>query len=69
MSRAGRVNVLLYDSGGNLVLNVTEDLGGGPAAVALDIGSLRRGVYFYRVNIRYGDGNQRRLPGGRFSVL
>jgi hypothetical protein len=69
MFQAGQANIVVLDSAGHVVLTVTEDLGAGPAAVAVDISLLTRGIYFYRVALTFSDGTDQRLAGGRFAVL
>jgi hypothetical protein len=60
---------VVFDSGGNLVLSVTENLPAGPAAVAVDISLLRQGIYFYQIVLTLDDGSQQHPSGGRFSVI
>jgi hypothetical protein len=69
MAQSGQLRIVILDSRGRVILVVNETLPAGPVAEPVDISHLRRGLYFYRVNMVYDDGGTQRLAGGRFAVM
>jgi hypothetical protein len=68
MEENGTAQILIWNESAELVANITQNQPMGTEKTTIGVHGWARGVYFYRVVLRYNSGRTVRIPPDKFLI-